>query len=98
MVIIHSDPVKNCGSSLERCARSGTGANFAPGPVSGVGTMCTTSTSLAGAAYFDLRHARNHRRRADRHQQLVRAGLAFVENVGTAHVRERAGGGQQQQT
>ena len=38
-VIIQSDPVKNCGSSFERCARSGTGANFAPGPVSGVGTM-----------------------------------------------------------
>ena len=39
------------------------------------------------AADFDFRHARHHLRRTDGHQQLVGAGLAFEEYVGTAHVR-----------
>ena len=33
------------GSSVERTARSGTGANSAPAPVSGSGTMWTSRTS-----------------------------------------------------
>jgi hypothetical protein len=42
--IIHSDPVKNCGSSFDRCIKSGVGANFAAGPVIGVGVMRISET------------------------------------------------------
>ncbi len=44
-VIIQRCPVKSRASSDDRDATSGTGANRAPGPVSGSGTMRTSRTS-----------------------------------------------------
>ena len=44
-VIIQRCPVKSRGSLDDRDATSGTGANCAPGPVSGSGTMRTSRTS-----------------------------------------------------
>ena len=46
-VIIHRWPVNERGSPGDRAARSATGANCAPGPLSGSGTMCTSRTSSA---------------------------------------------------
>ena len=50
------------------------------------------------AADFDFGDARNHLRRPDGHQQLVRAGAAFVENVGTADVRRQRRGRSQKKS
>ena len=44
-VIIHRLPVNSRGSAVDRDAQSGTGANCAPGPVNGSGTMRTSSMS-----------------------------------------------------
>ena len=85
--ISHRLPVKNCGSSLERCGRlrrrrvlrarsgelHGCDANFA-----NVGRF---------AADIDLRDAGNHLRHAHGDEEAIWPGIAFEENVGAANVR-----------
>ena len=96
-VIIQSDPVKNCGSSLsalrqvrhrgELCAGTGERRRHDVDNVNIIG----------GAAHFDLRDARDDRGGADGDQQVVRAGLAFVENIRAAYMGPGAGGRQQEE-
>ena len=57
-VIIQSWPVNSRGSSADRAARSATGANCAPGPVSGSGTIRTSRTSSLVVEDFDVGDAR----------------------------------------
>ena len=88
-VIIQRWPVNSRASSGDRDATSGTGANCAPGPVSGSGTMRTSRTSslvvrtstsaTPGIACGGLMVTKT----------LVRPGLAVEKHVGAADVRGR---------
>jgi len=49
--------------------------------------MRTCRTSREELRISICRHAWDHLRRADGDQQVVGPGLAFVENIGTAHMR-----------
>ena len=84
--ISHRLPVKNCGSSFERCATSGVGRVLRAGP----GELHRRNANFADvvrfAANLDFRDAGNHLRHANGDEQPVGPGVAFEKNVGAADV------------
>ena len=73
----------------ERCAASGTGAYCEPTPDEPRDSGADLVDVVGVGANLHIGDAGDYRGDVDGHEQVIRAGVAFVEDIGAADVRAR---------